>query len=442
MTASGLAALYEEYGRNCDAMQLGFFAASKQVLKIVDRHGLGKVLPLYDGFQQAMQVPGFRSRQLAGVKAVVLCAGKGTRMEPLSAQTPKPMLDFLGAPVLQRILDHLGSFGVRDCYLNPGHLGDQILSHFRTAATRSVFFTHEGGHRGGGWAGSPIGSASTLARLHHRHSAFSSDYFVLCGDALTDLDMAALMQTHRHSGAEVTIAAHKVPRQDVSKYGIIAAGPQGRVTAFQEKPSLAEASSRLASTGIYVFSPRALQGIPDEPGMDIAQDLLPRILARGGRIQVHDAGFIWADIGCPSDYFHALQKGLTGRLPGTAPAGQQSAPGVWVAPGAEVSPRARILGPCYIGPNARVEAGAELQGTCVLGADCIVEGKTVLRDTVLMPGTQVAKGTWLEAQITAPDWSLSYDLAPGALHRVPAVTGVVAARPEPPARWGRLFQAG
>lgn len=442
LTAAGLAVLYEAYGNFCAAMQIGFFGASPKVQITVERHGLAGVLPQFADQRQALEDPGFRCRQLAGTKAVILCASEGSRMRPLSGQTPKPMLDMLGAPVLARLMDHLGSFGVRDFYLNPGFKGDQVHIHFRSGAGRSIFFANEGSYCDGRWDGAPAGSASTLARLHRRHSAFDGDFFVLCGDALIDLDMAALMQAHKDSGAEVTIAAATVPRQEVSKYGILDANPAGRVMSFQEKPSAEEARSCLASTGIYVFSPAALRRLEDEPGLDIAMDLLPRILARGGRIHACSTGFIWADIGNPADYFAALQRGLTGGLPGVRPAGEETAPGVWVAPGAHVSSRARILGPCYIGPDARILAGAELQGTCVVGARCVVEGKTLLRDSVLMPGTQVSRGVWLESQIAAPDWSVSYrQMMPGPVS-APPVTGLVPARPAPAMGWGRMFQTG
>lgn len=442
LTAAGLAALYEAYGAYCEAMQIGFFGASDKVQKVISRHGLSKVLPHYGDLAGAMAEPQFRSRQLSGTKAVVLCAGEGSRMRPLSADRPKPMLDILGAPVLERLLDHLGSFGVRDFHLNPGYLGDQLHLHFRSRAGRSIFFANEGSYSDGVWSGAPAGSASTLARLQRRHSAFDGDFFVLCGDALTDLDMAALMRAHKESGAEVTIAAARVPRQEVCKYGILDVNPQGRVTGFQEKPKVEEARSCLASTGVYVFSPAALRRLEDEEGLDIAMDLLPRILARGGRIQSHSPDFIWADIGNPADYFSALQRGLTGTLPGVCPAGEEVKPGLWLAPGAKVSPRARILGPCYAGPGARILAGAELQGSCVIGAECVVEGKTLLRDSVLMPGTKVTPGVWLEAQIAAPGWSLGYGQAASGAVKAPPVTGLVPARAVPAAGWGRMFQAG
>lgn len=442
LTAAGLAALYEAYGTYCEVMQIGFFGASAKVLKVIERHGLAGVLPQFADMGRAMAEPQFRRRQLAGTKAVVLCAGEGRRMRPLSTATPKPMLDLLGVPVVERLLDHLGSFGVRDFYLNPGYLGDQLHRHFRSCAARSIFFANEGGYAEGCWDGAPIGSASTLARLQRRHSAFDGDFFVLCGDALIDLDMAGLMRAHKDSGAEVTIAAAKVPRQDIPKYGILDVNPQGRVISFQEKPAVEEARSCLASTGIYVFSPAALHRLQDEEGLDIAIDLLPRILARGGRIQAHSPEFIWADIGNPADYFAALQRGLSGTLPGVMPAGEEAAPGVWLAPGAEVSPRARILGPCYAGPGARILAGAELQGICVIGADCVVEGKTLLRDSVLMPGTQVSSGVWLEAQIAAPDWSLSYGQPVFGVPKAPPVTGLVPASAAATGSWGRIFQAG
>ena len=376
--------------------------------------GIAAALPLYDTVACARESDEFKKLRLVGCRAVILSAGKGSRLAPLTEETPKPMLDLLGRPVLDHIIGHLQSFGIREYLINPGHLGMQIPAHFNRRRDVSVFYTHEGQMGSDGWSGEPIGSASTLARLQRRHSALPDDTIVMCGDALIDLDMAELMAAHRASGAEVTIAAKQVPPDETQKYGIIVADADGRISSFQEKPASGEARSTLANVGVYVISPRAVARLADQPGLDIASDLLPAILANGGHIQVHAPDFSWVDIGCGKDYYRAVEMGLRGLVPGVTPLGQEIQPNVWIAPGATVSPRARLEGPCYIGPDAYVHAGSEITGPSVVGANTIIEPRAVVRNSILRPDTHVVSGAYVDSMIAGPRWAVAHQHADGS----------------------------
>lgn len=377
--------------------------------------GIAKALPLYDSVAQAHRCAQFQKLRMSGCRAVILAAGKGSRVAPLTDETPKPMLDLLGRPIIDHIISHLQSFGIRDLLINPGHLGPQITNHFRARRDVTVFFAHEGYNASGGWVADPIGSASTLARLHHRHSAMPDDTIVMCGDAVLDLDMSELMQAHRASGAEVTIAAKQVSPEETHKYGMIEADADGRVFEFQEKPAPGEARSTLANVGVYVVSPKALSRLPDQPGLDIASDLLPLILKSGGHIQVHAPDFSWVDIGCGRDYYRAVSMALRGDVPGVVPEGREIRPGVWVAEEAWVSRRARFDGPCYVGPHAQIMAGSEFSGPTVVGAHCIVEPRTYIRQSILRPSTRVSAGAFVDQMIAAPQWAVDHRLADGSL---------------------------
>jgi len=424
ITAAGLAALYESYAQYCGAMIVGFFGASVRVAATIKRCGLEAVLPMYSDMKSALKEPMFRHHCLQGTKAVVLCAGNGSRMAPLSTENPKPMLDFLGKPVLEHILDHLSSYGVRDILLNPGYLGDQVHNHFRSTGARSVFFVNEGIYRKEKWTSKPLGSLSTLVRMQNDHSAFDDDFLVLCGDALMDLNLVDVMENHKASGADVSIIARQVAPEKIPSYGIIVADKAGRVTSFQEKPSQAEAKSDLASAGIYVVNPRALHGISQVEGLDIARDLLPELLRSGGHVCVQTPAFDWVDIGCCADYFSALEKGMRGKIPELELNAEQVQPDIWVAPGGFVSKRARISGPCYIGRNAQVLADATLEGSCVIGDNCIVSGKSYLRDVVLRRDTATGQGAWIEDVIVAPNWAVNHRFADG---KKPVNTGPLEA---------------
>lgn len=448
MSRSGLAALVEFQSEAPAEMAVGFWGASERVKHHIAQCPLAGLLTLFATREAALAAPRFRQRQLAGVKAVLLVAGTGSRMGPLSQDTPKPLLDFLGRPVIDHVMRHLSGFGIRDFILNPGHLAPQFHAQIQTSALRSVQFSNEGHWLGGQWIAQPIGSASTLRQLQIGGSAFDQDFLVLCGDAVTNIDVADLLARHQARGADVTIAAQKVPRDQVQKYGIIDADRTGRVRRFVEKPAPDAAPSRLASTGIYAISPRALDYIPVAPDQDIAVHLLPALLRAGRSLHVYERPFSWVDIGCGRDYFAGLSKGLRGLIPALVPQAREIRRHVWAADGAQVSPRAVIVGPAFIGPEAIIEAGAKLDGPVVVGARARICTRSLVRRSVICPETRVASGTWVDDMIVAPDWAFDHRLAIAAPQSTCPMEGVDRAplRPEAsllcerapkPVQWGR-----
>lgn len=405
---SGLAALVEFQSEAPHQMAVGFFEAGERVQKEISMCSLSRLLRVFKARKDALAAPVFRTRQLTGVKAVILVAGQGARMAPLSRNTPKPLLDFLGRPVLDHVLRHLSAFGIRDFILNPGHLAPQFHAHVRSSPLRSFQFLNEGKWHGDQWQSAPLGSASTLRHLQRNTRAFDEDFLVFCGDAVTNIDVAALLAQHRASGADVTIAAQHVPPAQVQKYGIIDAERSGRICRFVEKPAPKDAPSCLASSGIYVFAPRVLKHVSAQSEQDIAQHLLPSLLAAGRHLQVYDAPFSWIDMGNPNDYFSGLPRGLRGLIPDLMPNGQLIRRHVWAADGAEISPRAVIVGPAFIGADAVVEAGAKLEGPVVLGAGARACGRSLVRRSVVCAQTRINAGTWVDDMIVAPDWALDH----------------------------------
>ncbi|MFY0617614.1 sugar phosphate nucleotidyltransferase [Shimia sp.] len=431
ITRSGLAALVEFQSEMPREVVLGFFGARKTVRREFDRCAVSRLLDLFETREQALKTPAFRAKRLSGVKAVLLVAGTGSRMAPMSHQTPKPLLDLLGRPVLDHVMAHLSQFGIRDFILNPGHLGPQFHAHIQSSASRSVQFLNEGRYVGSDWHAEPMGSASTLLALQTRRMAFDDDFVVLCGDAVSDVDLADMMDTHRRTGAEVTIAVQQVAPEDVQKYGIIETDASGRITGFVEKPTPEAALSHLASTGIYIVNPRALQRLSGGMGQDIAMHLMPAVLAAGGHMQVYDANFSWVDMGCGRDFYRATSRGLRGLIPGVEPCGREIRRHVWAAAGAQVSPRAVIVGPCFIGADAVVEAGAKLEGPTAIGAGAYVDARTLVRRAIVMPKTAVRAGTWVDEMIVAGTWAIDHRTANGDVRCQIPLDGVLPAAADP-----------
>lgn len=409
VSLSGLAALIELVARQRET-DIAFCALPDNIKRKLANSGLDRGLAIYENIEAALIAPQIRKHSLSRTKAVVLCAGKGTRVAPLSLDTPKPMLDILGRPVLHHLLQHLANFGIGEVVLNPGHLGPQIIDYMRNTLLpdQSVQFANEGSYHDGQWQSTPIGSASTLVRLDRQNSAFSEPFIVLCGDALIDLDLAEMMRQHIKNGVDVTMAAQTVSPEETHKYGMIVANDDGRISGFEEKPKPGMSTSTLANTGIYIFNPQVLKLLPDRDGLDIACDLLPAVLASGGTMQTFTPEFSWTDIGTISAYVQALRQGLRGTLSHITPVGKEIRTGVWCAPGAWISPRADITGPCYVGRDSIVDAGAKLTGPTIIGQSVLIEGRTLLSGCVVQDKTHVQKGAWAQNMILHGHWALSH----------------------------------
>ncbi|WP_120500657.1 sugar phosphate nucleotidyltransferase [Roseovarius sp. EL26] len=444
ITHCGLAALVEFFATFSQHLRIGFCQARPKVRSMIEAYGLTRSLPLYASLEDTMAQPEFRRCSLTGTRVVILCAGKGTRMAPLSWDTPKPMLDVFGKPVLEHLITHLERFGVRDIYLNPGHLGGQIIAHFQASHQRNILFSNEGSNSDDGWEGSPVGSASTLRRLHRNNNAFADDFIVMCGDALIDLDFAQMMAQHKSSDAHITIATKTIARHETGKYGIIATNNTGRVAAFQKKPPVNKAVSTMASVGIYIISPSVLETISEMPNQDIAQHLLPTVLKLGGKIQTYQGDFYWHDMGCGRDYARVLEQGLQGKIPNIQITGEQISPGIWVDENVDISNRAQLTGSCYIGAESIVRAGATIEGTCVLGAKCRIETSAQLHSTILHPGTAIKAYSQIAHRFASPFWTIETEKADGRTVNTEPLDNVVrTAHPETHSpRWFGLIKAG
>jgi len=217
-----------------------------------------------------------------------------------------------------------------------------------------------------------------------------------------------MMRHHRATDADVTIAAHRISPERREKYGILQLSGASRIRGFQEKPPQAHAASNLASTGIYLFHPRVLNGLQDRPGQDIATDLLPAVLNSGGHIEAFDPHFCWTDIGTARDYFTALVRGLKEENVGIPSAGLATESSKFGRPPAAMPRNLSMRGPCYIAPSAKILGPVEFEGPVILGADTVIEGPAYLKNTLITPNTHVHPGAWIENMIVGPDWAFNH----------------------------------
>lgn len=319
-------------------------------------------------------------------KAMILAAGQGTRVRPLTKDIPKPMIPILGKPVLEYIIEHLARYGVREIMINVAFMHRKIEEYFGDGHRWGVEigYSYEGAYEHGDIIPAPIGSAGGMRRIQDNSGFFDETTLVLCGDAIIDLDIGAALHEHRSKGALVSVVALDVPLAEVKNYGIVVSDEEGKVLSFQEKPRPEEAKSTQASTGIYIFEPAALELIPPGQTYDIGSQLFPALVQQGLPFFSQKRFFNWIDIGRVTDYWTVLQRVLRGEIAQMDMPGTQVRPGVWVGLNTNVDwDHVHIEGPVYIGSSVKIESGTTIIGPTWIGHGChIRQGATVVRSVI------------------------------------------------------------
>ena len=336
---------------------------------------------------------------------MILAAGQGTRIRPLTKGMPKPMIPILGKPVLEYIIEHLARHGVREIMINVAYHHWKIENYFGDGSRWGVEigYSYEGVREHGEITPRPKGSAGGMRHIQDFSGFFDDTTLVLCGDAIIDLDITAALEEHRAKKAMATVVTLPVSREEVKNYGVVVAGEDGRVQSFQEKPAPEEALSNLASTGIYIFEPAVLELVPRGVEFDIGSQLFPLLVKQGLPFYAQSRPFHWIDIGRVTDYWTVLQRVLKGEIADMRMPGKEVRPGVWVGLNTRVNwDKVNITGPVYIGSGSDIEEGVTIEGPAWLGNGCNLRAGSTLVRSVLFDYTRLNAGASFTDVIASP----------------------------------------
>jgi mannose-1-phosphate guanylyltransferase len=305
------------------------------------------------------------------LQAIILVGGKGTRLRPLTYETPKQMLPLVGVPMIQTVMESLGAHGVTDAVLSLGYLPDRFTEAYPDNVICGVNVTYA-------VEPEPLDTAGAI-RFAADFVAVDDTFLVVNGDVVTDLDITKLLHFHRDRGGDVTIALH--PVADPSAFGVVPTSPDGRVIAFVEKPPLEEAPTNEINAGIYVFEPRALSFIPTSRPVSVERETFPTLASAGTLFALADDAY-WLDTGTPQAYLQANVDVLKGLRSHASFEGISD--GSWRHPASTIEPSAKIL-------------------HSVIDRDCVVGNDVILENTVLLPGAIVQSGCTIRSSIIGPE---------------------------------------
>ncbi len=333
------------------------------------------------------------------MKAMILAAGKGTRVRPITYTIPKPLIPILQKPVMEFLLELLRQHGFNQIMVNVSHLAEEIESYFRDGQRFGVEigYSFEGYiDEDGKLVGKALGSAGGIRKIQDFSPFFDGTFIVLCGDALIDLDLTAAVKFHREKGSIATIITKSVPKDVVSSYGVVVTDENGQVRTFQEKPSVEEALGTNINSGIYIFEPEVIDFIPPNQEYDIGGDLFPQLVAKGAPFYAVNMDFEWVDIGKVPDYWHAIRGVLLREIKNVEIPGVEVQPGVYAGLNVAVNwDKVNIQGPVYIGAMTKIEDGATIIGPSMIGPSCWICSGATVDNSVIFEYSRLGPGVYL-----------------------------------------------
>jgi mannose-1-phosphate guanylyltransferase/phosphomannomutase len=311
------------------------------------------------------------------MRAVVMAGGEGSRLRPLTSRRPKPLAPIANKPVMHHIVDLLRRHGITEIVATLHYLADEIESYFADGAHLGVRMQYV-------VEDTPLGTAGAVKMAQARLGG--ETFVIISGDAMTDVDLTALIEAHRAQKNVATIALWRV--SNPLEFGVVITDEHAQITRFLEKPSWGEVFSDTINTGIYVLEPEVLDYM--EPGRtyDFSKDIFPLLLRDGKRLGGHVISDYWADVGNLQQYQQANYDALAGTVQTERPPVVVS-DRVWAGADCTIDPSATLVGPIQLGTGVSIGPGALIEGPAAIGDGSILEAGAKLHRAVLWENVYV-----------------------------------------------------
>jgi mannose-1-phosphate guanylyltransferase / phosphomannomutase len=315
------------------------------------------------------------------MKAVVMAGGFGTRLRPLTAHLPKPLVPVGNVPIMEHIVRLLKRHGFTDLTVLLYFLPDTITGHFGDGSAWGVNMIYV----------TPTADLGTAGAVKFAVGEGDEPVLVASADVLTDFNLAEAVTFHRSKDAEATMVLTRV--EQPLAYGIVITDEEGRVLRFLEKPAWGEVFSDTINTGIYLLEPSVFRAIPAGRPYDFGKELFPALLASGRSLWGHVAKGYWRDVGDLAEYRTAHLDLLQGRVGVDIPGERHSGNGhtVWLDAGARVDYSSRLAGSVIVGRGALIAPGARVANS-VIGPDSIIQAGADVEGSVIWDGVEIGPG--------------------------------------------------
>jgi mannose-1-phosphate guanylyltransferase len=318
------------------------------------------------------------------MKAVILVGGLGTRLRPLTSNTPKPMIPLVNQPFIEYMLGNLRDQGIGEVILAvqylAGRFRDLLGDGSRLGLKVHIIEEPE-----------PRGTAGAVKNVEH---LLDDTTFVFNGDVMTDLDLQAMLVFHREHSSKLTIAL--TPVEDPTAFGLVETDEDGRIRRFIEKPPPDEITTNMINAGTYIIEPELFRYVPPHQHYMFERGLFPVVLQTQDPMFGYPSRAYWTDVGKPATYLEVHHDILIGKVRYQF-RGQQIADRVWAEDGVEVDESAQLMGPVVLGAGVRIARGARIIGPTVIGARSLIKAEATIEGAVLWEDNIIEEGASLRS---------------------------------------------
>ncbi len=300
-------------------------------------------------------------------KAMILAAGLGTRLRPLTDLISKPMAPIVNRPVMEHIVRLLARHGFTDIVCNLHWYPDEIRNYFGDGSRWGVDIVYS-------YEKELLGTAGGVKNVQDFFE--NNTFLVISGDALTDIDLKDALKFHKKNEGIATMVLTEV--SDTSQYGVVIIDENNQIKGFQEKPLSGEAESNLANSGIYFFEPDIFNYMP--PGgkfCDFGKNIFPYLLDKDVKYYGYQHRQYWNDVGSLDEYQQGNFDALEGKVNVSIP-GKRIKEGVWIGKNCKIQEGVIIIPPVCIGDSCTIKKDAKLFGPIILGNNTMVDERAVL----------------------------------------------------------------
>jgi len=317
------------------------------------------------------------------LKAMVMAAGVGSRLDPLTKCVPKPLVPVANRPVMDILFEKLLAVSVKDVIANTHYLSDKIVEHYKDNKL-GINFSHV-------YEETLSGTAGGVKKCQFFFDE-GEDFFVLSADGLTNADLEAGLRSHRESGAIATIGIKKIAMEEIPHFGVVVTDEKGFITGFQEKPSIKEAKSDCINTGIYIFNYELFNYIPKDSFYDFAKNVFPELLEKGIKINTFNVEEYWSDIGTLEQYAQSTNDLFNDLYTINHSGIVKTDTGSYIAGKSHIASSATFIGNNTIGKNCIVGKNVTIE-------NCIIWDDVEIKDNVKLQSCIVASHSEIHASI-------------------------------------------
>ena len=328
-------------------------------------------------------------------KAMIMAAGVGSRLDPLTQEVPKPLVPIANRPVMDILFEKLTAIGVKDVVANTYYKAEKIIERY-TKNDLGINFSHVHEKELSGTAGG-------VKKCQFFFNE-GEDFLILSADGLSNADLKAGIESHKKSGAIATLGIKKIALEEIPNFGVVVTDENGFITGFQEKPAIKDAKSNCINTGIYIFNYEIFNYIPENTFYDFAKNVFPDLLAKGIKINTFCVEQYWSDIGTVEQYIQSTRDLFENLYEINHSGIIQTDRGSYIKDNSHISSSAILLGYNTIGKNCII-------GKNVVLKDCIIWDDVEIKDNLVLKNCVIASHSEIKAdmanQIVGPNQIIS-----------------------------------